>query len=557
MARSKGVTISVKTPINWEVMTKRFRQRLRQIVGRDTRIIRSYLGIIEQYESKLLTGRNKARISETELDKLTLTALRVKSGNGQRVSVPHDLKTRFPRASPNEFTECRKTAVALYESYLRLRKKKGRKASRPTAVNKSRRIPRWVFSQRFKLVSNNTATTKWWLNIRDSLDSAPAGERYHDRLLIPLKMSPFHLNQMERGEVKALQIFTDTFGKWWVTFAVRVELPKSVETNLPISVLGIDLGIEKAACTTLVTPNKVSETKYFRQSEKVERIRQLDSQVAALQKEMDMRRNSGQDYEKVALKLRELKHKRENVAREYDRVLVSLLLEYISHLSEKYTLYVSLGRLRGIRNSARRGDKKGTAFRGMVHRWAFARITGSLGHGLSQMGWKITGKGARFRAVSEAWTSIMCWKCGRKGTRPRQDLFVCPTCGNRCNADKNGAINIAARLITLTDSLYSVRGLGKWADAVSRAKRTRPKARGTKSRRKSLLSKKEISSIPGESAAVRHVQKDLLGFGDKPKLDDNDPAVEKTVENLSAAKSDALAVVQKKDTRSTGGISSQ
>ena len=72
-----------------------------------------------------------------------------------------------------------------------------------------------------------------------------------------------------------------------------------------------------------------------------------------------------------------------------------------------------------------------------------------------------------------------------------------------------------------------------------------------------MMLKKETSSIPGESAAVRHIQMDLLGLGDKPKLDDNDPAVEKTVENLSDARSDALAVVQKKDTRSTGGISSR
>jgi transposase len=395
------------------------------------------------------------------------------------------------------------------------------------------------------------------LKIRDSLDTAPAGERYHDRLSIPLKMSPYHLNQMERGEVKALQIFTDSSGKWWVTFAVRIELPKPVEGNLPVAVLGIDLGIEKAACTTLVRPNKVSETRYFRQNEKVERIKNLDSQVTALQKEMDTRRNSGQEYEKVALKLRRLKHKRENVAREYDRVLVSQLLDYISHLSENYTVYVSLGRLRGIRNSARRGNRKGKTFRGMVHRWAFARITGSLRHGLSQMGWKVDGRSTRFQAVSEAWTSIMCWKCGHKGTRPRQNLFVCPTCGNKCNADKNGAINIAARLITLTKSLHCVRGLGKWANAISRAKRSRPKARGATPQGKSLLSKEEKTSIPGESAVVRHVQMDLLGLGDKSKMGDNDSAVEKTVENLTAAGSDTLAVVQEKDTRSTGGISSQ
>ena len=122
MARSKGVTISVKVPINWESMTEKTRQRLRQTVGRDTRVIRAFLGIIKHNESKLLTGKNRDRIDDGKLDQLTMTALKVKLGNSQRLTVPHDFKVRFPRISQNEMTECRQTAVALYESYLKLKK---------------------------------------------------------------------------------------------------------------------------------------------------------------------------------------------------------------------------------------------------------------------------------------------------------------------------------------------------------------------------------------------------------------------------------------------------
>ena len=80
MARSKGVTISVKVPINWESMTARTKKRLRQTIGRDTRVIRAFLGIIEQHEDELLTGRNRDRISDGDLDQLTMTALQVKRG---------------------------------------------------------------------------------------------------------------------------------------------------------------------------------------------------------------------------------------------------------------------------------------------------------------------------------------------------------------------------------------------------------------------------------------------------------------------------------------------
>ena len=153
MSRSKDVVISVKVPVKWESMTKRTRQRLRQIVGRDTRVIRTFLGIIEQYENQLLTGRKRNRINDGELEKLTLTALLVKSGLSQRPVVPHDMKSRFPRISTNELQECRKTAVSMYESYLELRRKKGRKASRPCVINRTRRIPRG-FSLRGLELSN-------------------------------------------------------------------------------------------------------------------------------------------------------------------------------------------------------------------------------------------------------------------------------------------------------------------------------------------------------------------------------------------------------------------
>jgi transposase len=556
MAQSQ-TTISVKVPINWRSITNRSRQRLRQIVGRDTRVIRAFLGVIEQHENELLAGRRKNRIDDGKLDKLTMTAFKVKAGNGQRPSVPHDFKKRFPRISTNELQECRRTAVANYESYLALREKKGWNASRPCSVNSTRRIPRWIYAQRFKLEYKQTSVSRWWLNLRDSLDSVIEDRKNHDRLLIPLKISPFHTNQFRRGEIKAIQIFTDRYQKWWVIFAVRIDVPESV-SRLPVAVLGIDLGIEKAACTSLVTPAKVSETRFFRQKEKVESIKKYDRLVAGLQREIDTRRYNNVSMDNVLLRLRKLKNKRENVAREYDRVLLREILDYIEELSQKYTLYVAIGRLTNIRNAARRGNYKGRRFRGMIHSWAFARITRSLKHGLAQRGWSVEGKDSRFQVVSEAWTSIMCWKCGSKGVRPKQNYFRCPSCGHKTNADRNGAINIAGRLITLTKSLHSVRGLGKWEDSVKAGKRSRLKTRKKKpSQGKSLLSRKEQASGSGESAAVHFVQSDLASFSDGFGKSDDDPAVVRTMETLSVVEGDDSTLAQEKEARSSGGIPSQ
>jgi transposase len=539
-------------------MTQRSQQRLRQIVGRDTRVIRTFLGIIEQHESELLTGRRKNRIHDGKLDKLTITAIKVKAGNGQRTAVLHDIKQKFPRISTNELQECRQTAVALYESYLVLKEKKGWNASRPNTVNSSRRMPRWVFTQRFKLEYSSSSVSRWWLNLRDALDSVPEGRTIHDRLFIPLKVSPFHINQLRRGEVKACQVFTDRSGKWWVNFAVRVSIIEVPDTIHPPAVLGIDLGIEKAACTTLVTPEKVRETRFFKQKNKVETIKKLDRLVAELQREISTRRNNTQNADGVLRRLRQVRHKRERVAREYDRVLVNDLLSYIGELSEKYTLYVAIGRLKNIRNVARKGNFKGREFRGMIHSWAFARITESLKHGLAQKGWSVDGKDPQFQVVSETWTSIMCWKCGKKGIRPKQNYFRCPSCGHKTNADRNGAINIAGRLIMLTKSLHSVRGLGMWTRVLERARRARPKAQQKKpSQGKSLLPNKGQTSDPRESVAVHFVQSDLVSFSDEAIESDNDPAVVSTVETLSVTGSDAPVSTQEKEARSSGGIPSQ
>ncbi|MHA2301294.1 MAG: zinc ribbon domain-containing protein [Candidatus Thorarchaeota archaeon] len=558
MARSQGATISVKIPINWESMTERSRKRLRQIVGRDTRVIRAFLGIIEQHENELLTGRKKNRIHDGKIDKLTMTALRVKAGYKPRTSVPHDFKTRFPRISQNEMTECRQTAVALYESYLKLRAKKGMNTSRPTSINRSRRIPRWHFSQRFKLFEKKTIVSRWWLDIRDSLDSVQEKRTFHDRLNVPLKMSPFHLNQIRRGEVKAVQIFTDRFRKWWATIAIRCALEDSLKKDLPVAILGIDLGIEKAACSTLLTPKKTRETRYFVQQQKVKVIKKYDGLVADLQRRMHNQRNDGLPYDKIAERLRQMKTKRENVAHEYDRVLIRQILDYISDLSKKYTVYVAIGRLKNIRIRARRGNYKGRRFRRMIHSWAFARITDSLKHGLAQQGWEVDGKDTRFRAVPEAWTSIMCWKCGSKGTRPKQNYFRCPSCGHKTNADRNGSINIAARMLMLTKSLHSVRGLGMWTRVLDKTRRARLKARKKNSSQgKSLLSSKDSTSNLGESAAVHFVQSDLASFSDGANKSDDDPVVVSTVETLSVVESDDSTSIQKKEARSSGGIPSQ
>jgi transposase len=556
MANSDAPVITVKIPIAWEDMTSYSRKRLEQITGRDSRVIHAFFGIIEENEEDLLRGKAKNRIDENKLHAMTMTALRVVDGQKPRLEVPHDLKEQFPRISANELSECRRVAVANYESYLALRAKKGRKASRPAETNSERCIPRRMFiPYRAKLVEHDATIARLWLDIRDSLDSVPAGQRVHDRLRIPLKTSPFHFEELGRGKPKSAQIFTDRHDKWWTAIAVRLtQVETRDDTDLPPAILGIDLGINCAACTTLLTEHKVSETRYFKQDEKYQAVLRYDRRVADLQHNLDTRRSNDKNCDGLICCLKEFKTKREDCAKMYDKFLVSKLLSYIETLGERYQLYIGIGRLKGIRNSARKGNYKGSKFRGMVHRWSFSRITKSLRHGLAQLGWDVEGKDNRFHAVPENWTSIMCWKCGNKGVRPKQALFVCHTCGFRTNADRNGSLNIARRLLTLIPSLKDETGLGRWATP-ERGNGSAPKAvrKACPSKQKSSLSRNENSSGRGESAAVRFVQLDLSGFGDETGQSDNNPAVAKAVEDLAAPGCDVSGSGQETEAETAGG----
>ena len=253
---------------------------------------------------------------------------------------------------------------------------------------------------------------------------------------------------------------------------------------------------------------------------------------------MRIRQNTGIPHDKVLKKLREMNQKRTPVREEWDRVLAREIIDYAIELTSKYNLYVAVGNPKGIRNIASRQYSRGRKYRGMIHKWAFQRIISSIEHGFSQLGWS-TGKiGSRFLAVYEGRTSITCSMCGQRGIRPKQSLFICHSCGHRTNADKNGAINIARRMIRLTPDLRDEhKGLGRWIYSI-RKQPSSQAARGSKhaSKRKSKLSKRSPASSDGESAVVRYVQMDLCSSGDGTVLSDEDPAVGKAAETSSVTR---------------------
>lgn len=518
MKRSKGMVISVKVPIYWEMMTDRQKLHLSRITSRDTRVIKVFLGVIERHEFQLLFDKTTNRIDSTKLVELTLTATR---GSADRPSVEHDFKERFKNISVNELQGCRDTAVAMWESYLAVG---GRKPLQSKGYA-SKKLPRYIYRNCFEVVYTPELQTKHWLRIRDSLNSVRQGRTIHDTLMIPLRTSSYHLTKLESGSVKSVRIFKDGNRKWWAVFSVRLPEDQSDTSSLPPAVIGIDLGVRKAVCSVLLTSDGIRQARYWIQKEKVQQMEHYDSVVASLQRKRDTLAQDGQSAHSVIKKLDTIGNKRERISNDHDRKLVKLLTSYIVELSKSYNLYIAIGRVKGIRSIARKGNLRGRQYRGMIHRWSFYRITESLKHKLGIHGIPQN----MIYVVPESWTSIVCHKCGHKGYRPKQSYFLCHTCGYRDNADKNAAINIGRRLIMLIPSLKSENtGLGLWLLPKEKAK---PKTRRSKnSKWMSSLPERLPTSSERESVADCSDQTSLEEFGSS-----TDPAMVTTVETPSVA----------------------
>ena len=63
-----------------------------------------------------------------------------------------------------------------------------------------------------------------------------------------------------------------------------------------------------------------------------------------------------------------------------------------------------------------------------------------------QIEYKANWEGIPVMFVNEAYTSQLCWRCGKKGKRAKR-RFLCQNCGLDFNADLNGARNILNRFL--------------------------------------------------------------------------------------------------------------
>jgi IS605 OrfB family transposase len=392
--------------------------------------------------------------------------------------VKYDLKQEFGgRITVRELKECRDTAVELWHSY------------RERVIEHERIY--WRIMQKTKYVDREDALAPvlhWWETTKKPRPPCQA-ERYAPRKLprranikttcflhtrptkltrswlevysperrkhlwLPLNPSSYHLNQLQETKPKTIQLVKHVNGRWYAHVTIALVPPSVPSVKKPLAVVSFDLGMNKSVVAVLLTekyPGTLyrQDVKYFDQQEKKNSINELDNQIASLQQKKEKYMKAGKSPKNIIRVLKRLAHQRRAVASQYDQELTAQITQWVQRLSHRYAVHVAIGELKGIRHSRRKGDGKSRKHRRELHRWAFARITTLLAYKLQRIGVP----SAFFHPIREAWTSKTCSRCGSTNTaRPFQALLRCHACGVHLQADENGALNIAFKLIVSLD----------------------------------------------------------------------------------------------------------
>jgi len=255
-----------------------------------------------------------------------------------------------------------------------------------------------------KVRKTNTKLFKYWIKI-------PTKQR-RGGLNLAIKSQPFKFEDYEICESKMYK----KKNNWFINITVQKEVKLN---NTYSSILGLDLG-QKYMVVSVMQPSALMTPKFW--GKEVRGIRRKYNYIRkqlGIKKLLKQIKKIGQKEQR---KVADCLHKISNT-------IVDLALTNNSA--------IVVGDLKGIRKSA-----KGKRFNRIVSNMPYYQ--------LSQMiEYKANWNGLRIIKVNERGTSHTCYKCGSKGSRPKQGVFNCSVCGLKdYNADVNGAFNIANKLFS-------------------------------------------------------------------------------------------------------------
>jgi len=242
-----------------------------------------------------------------------------------------------------------------------------------------------------------TKLTQYWLKI--PIHGVKGG------INVPIRPHTSITKEMVCREAKIIR----RNGEWFVYITVEAEIEEKDSDN----VLAVDLGIHNIATTINSTNMK---PKFYGK-----RLRAIRGHYFHLRRSLPNRKA----VRKVG------NHEKRIVNHELHKISKAIVQE-----ANRTNSVIVLGKLKGLRKN---GKGKGRRFRRKLNGFPYYKLA-------SFIEYKARWLGIPVLEISEAYTSQMCSRCGKRGLRVR-GLFTCPHCGLNLNADYNGARNILKRAL--------------------------------------------------------------------------------------------------------------
>jgi len=234
---------------------------------------------------------------------------------------------------------------------------------------------------------------------------------------IPLNPSRYHLKQLKDAEIKDFEIIK-TDGKYYV----HISIQKEIDDKQPSSVGGIDQGLNHSAGIVLLPSGKngIPFEGMICDEKKQEILQKYNKLVSELQ-------NAKQYH-----KLKQLRNKRFNVAKEYDWQIANQIAE----ISEGFL--IGIGKT-NFRQMMYRGNGM-PKLRKRIGKWSYARQRQFIMLRRAEHGYDTL-------LVSERGSND-CHHCGshlvsRKWLPSGESYILCHCCGLKIDADINAPYNIA------------------------------------------------------------------------------------------------------------------
>lgn len=242
----------------------------------------------------------------------------------------------------------------------------------------------------------------------------------NERIWLPLRMWDNHEEILGEAEI-CDSILIKRNGEFYIHIVVK----KEIKVSSYSSVLGVDLGEKVLATSVVLSGQSGSVTSSINSPEfHGKDVRGVRRHYAWLRKRLGEK--------KLLEEIERISDKESRIVNNRCHEISKRIVEK----AERNDSVIVIGNLKGLNGDTGKGKRMN-------------RIVNSMPHGklTRYIKYKAKWKGIPVVLADESHSSITCHKCGRKGKRPSQGQFKCPSCGTEYNADLNGAINIGKRFL--------------------------------------------------------------------------------------------------------------